>query len=127
MYDIHAQKALETFGHVTARTRRLAKIINYNELYGGTSMWPHSNPIFKGRDPEPPRETILVGLAREFKDVDIRMTELRSEYLKKKYSFKRELHTQEYPSQLTEESESVAACRIVHRADRLLNIEQELC
>ena len=65
-------------------------------------------------------------LAREFQEVDSRMTTLRREHIKKKFDFKRKLHTQEFPQNYGE-SESVAACRIVHRADRLLNTEQELC
>ncbi len=88
-------------------------------------MWPHSTKLY--HHPEPPKETRLVELARRFKAIDTEMSDLRHVYLKAKYDFKDELHAVEYPSELTQESESVAACRIVHRADRLLNIEQELC
>ncbi len=33
--DIHEQKAKEMFGKVTPETRRVAKIVNFHELYGG--------------------------------------------------------------------------------------------
>ena len=122
--DVHDEKAMEFFGVLTPETRRIAKIVNFNEMYGGVTMWPHRGSL--NLQP-PPRETLLVELAREFQDVDLKMTELRREYLQKKYYFKRELHAQEYPFQHQDESESVAAIRIVHRADRLLHREEELC
>jgi len=127
--DIHEQKAMEMFGKVTPETRRLAKIVNFGELYGGNMNKWFSYYHHKFEDILPPKESDLVIRARAFLEVGERFGPIQQEWLTARYDFRRECGRADFPLDHRKEHLERAAERIVANADRLLHPynEQELC